>query len=105
MFLEKLLVYKRDFCRIAEFIPLKTFKDVTNLFFAVKKHIGLKEHEHSLKECLSDKLTLIHKITCQIMETYFAPMEKAKPPLLASVAFDQYFRGFTLREIKDYLAG
>jgi len=70
---------------------MKNFKDVTNLFFAVKKHIELKKHEHSLKECLSNKLTMIHRAAQSIIDTYFAPMEQKKKPLLAAQAFDAYF--------------
>jgi hypothetical protein len=54
---------------------MKTFKDVTNLFFGVKKHIDLKKHEHNLKECLSNKLAMIHKIAAGIIDEFFAPME------------------------------
>jgi hypothetical protein len=70
---------------------MKTFKDVTNLFFAVKKHIDLKKHEHSLKECLSNKLAMIHRAAASIIDSFFAPMEQKRKPLVAASAFDAYF--------------
>jgi len=104
IFLEKVFIYKRDFSRIASFIPMKTFKDVTNFFFAVKKHIELKKHEHALKECLNNKLGLIHRTSASIMENHFNSLESTKHPLVASAAFDQYFQGFSLRDIMTHLS-
>ena len=75
LFLEKVFIYKRDFQRIAQFIPMKTYKDITNFFFSVKKHIALKKHEIAIKECLSNKLSTIHIESAKIMEFYFNHLE------------------------------
>lgn len=47
---------------------------------------------------------MIHRAAQSIIDTYFAPMEQKKKPLLAAQAFDAYFQGFSLREIQDHLA-
>jgi len=45
IYLEKFFIYRRDFGRMAEFFPLKTTKEMIDLYYAIKKHINLSAKE------------------------------------------------------------
>lgn len=102
-FFEKVFVYKRDFGRIAQFIPMKTYKDVTNFFFATKKLVELKKHEVALRECVTSKLAMIHRTAASILDIHFNSLENTRLPLVQSSAFDSNFQGFSLRTIMLHL--
>ena len=80
-FLEKFFIYRRDFPRIAQFFPHKTSKEMIDLYYAIKKFLGLSSKEKQLREVLSDEhLKLIHTIVDELYSKYFESMTKNVAP-------------------------
>jgi len=70
-FFEKFFIYKRNFKRIAEFLLQKTFKDVIDFFYLVKKHCKLSKLEKEIQECVGNKLHTIHSIVEKLVTEKF----------------------------------
>ena len=91
-FLEKFLIYKRDFVRIAEFLPYKKVKDLVNFYYACKKYLKLSSREKEVRECLGNQLTLIHEIVEKVYEDFFSTLKQPRKDL----HFEDTYQGYTL---------
>jgi hypothetical protein len=69
VYFEKFLIYKRDFKRISDFIPMKQTKDCIDLWYMVKKPLKLKEIEKDLQALVGNKVLWIAMKINQLMET------------------------------------
>ena len=104
-FLEKFFVYpRRNFMRIAEFFPFKDHKDVTSLYYALKKHLNLSQKEKEVRDCIGNKLHFIHRLVEEVYTAFFKGLEKLSTSSSQdSDSFTGYHQSFTLQQIMDHI--
>lgn len=103
-FLEKFFVYpRRNFVRIAEFFSFKDHKDVTSLYYAVKKHLNLSQKEKEVRDFIGNKLHLIHSIVEEIYSKFLKGLEKSNNSSEDGDHLCGYHQSFTLSEIMDHI--